>query len=128
DAKLPSLTMDQAKAIEAVVTGLQQTLQRYEKISDPTLKFSLVLDKFLFMTDMLSGLVQAQVKECPPHLHDAVLKLTISVRTMLMELSEWVMHPVYSPDHPFGQNVMQTAARDLQDKTPLVEQKRNGAT
>jgi hypothetical protein len=121
--KLPSFDKEHLKGIESAVYALQQTLQRYEKIPDPAMKFTLVLDKFLWATDMLTGFIQAQIKDYPQHLSEPSLKVVAQVRQLLSELQDWVMHPVYSPEHPFGQNVMQSAKQDFKGKTPTMESK-----
>ena len=117
DIKMPSFDKDHMKAIESSVYALQQTLQRYEKIPDPAMKFTLVLDKFLWMTDMLSGFIQAQIKDYPQHLSEPSLKVMAQTRQLLVELQDWVMHPVYSPEHPYGKKVMENAGQEFKQSS-----------
>lgn len=123
EVKLPVFDKDHIKGIESVVYALQQTLQRYEKIPDPAMKFTLVLDKFLWATDMLTGFIQAQIKDYPQYLSEPSLKVITQTRQLLSELQEWVMHPTYSPEHPFGEEVMQRSGQNFKDKTPTMESK-----
>lgn len=87
------------------------------------MKFTLVLDKFLCATDMLTGYLQVQLKEYPQQQSEPSFKVIAQVRQLLSELQDWVMHPVYSPEHPFGKHVMQSLEKDFKGKTPTMESK-----
>jgi len=42
-----------------------------------------------------------------------------SMDKLLDELSEWIASPVYSPNHPFGEKMLQESKQDYAEKSVL---------
>ncbi len=92
------------------------TTERYRRLKDPVARHTAVLDKFLLLTDIAAAVFEAHMEssewvgQLPEALRLKCLKAVTDVKEELTALSEWVQHPVYSPDHPVGNATMKTAA------------------
>lgn len=121
---------EKAKALEreiftSIANTVLSTRARYQAVKDPMMRNYLLLDKFLLLTDGLSGYLDHKLEGIEDkRLQKKVSQAVASVKEDLLSLQEWVLHPTYAPDHPYGKSVMDAAEGDFGDLAPKVESKR----
>ncbi len=104
--------------LKGVIKGIQNTIDRYKNIEDPVLKNMLILDKVLSLLDFSSGLIEVGIdkKVNDPELGSSVKRTFKDVLQLFRELSDHVMSPSYSPDHPYGKNLMNMSLNNFNEK------------
>ena len=113
---------NQVDIADSFLNTLSRTSRRYRNIKDPVLRHSMLLDKFLLLTDFLGGFVETKIATMCEQIRlsgfirprDDLKQRTDQVmnemRQELEDLAEWVMHPCYAPDHPYGTMVKDACA------------------
>lgn len=95
--------------VTILVEFLESNLKRQEKMKDPVIRHTVFLEKLCMGAELgLCGL-KSNVNKFPLELQvrlDAVTKL---VMDKIVELEDWIQQPIYSPDHPYGNNMMKCA-------------------
>lgn len=106
---------DDIALMSAIMTGVESILKRQRKTDDPVVRYSMFLDKLLMVIDMGLGMVTVYTdkEEYPQEFKDRVKNLSDVVQKDLEELMEWIQHPHYSPDHPYGKKLMNDAGKDF---------------
>jgi len=106
---------DDIALMSAIMTGVESILKRQRKTDDPVVRYSMFLDKLLMIIDMGLGMVTVftDKEEYPLEFRDRVKNLSGVVQKDLEELMEWIQHPHYSPDHPYGKSLMKNAKHDF---------------
>jgi hypothetical protein len=95
--------------MDVVLSSAITILGSYQKHSDPVLRHTLFLDKFNILTTVFNTALKVMKPELTPELRAKADLLTSILNTEFQALSDWVAHPVYGPNHPFGEKMMQSA-------------------
>jgi hypothetical protein len=116
EVKTPKpITSEELFLYEGFCNTINNMTRRYKSIPDPMLRHSLVLDKFLIFTDLMAGMMESKSENwnLPESLKIKMRCALENTRAELNSLSEWVISPIFSPSHPFGEKIMMTASRDF---------------
>lgn len=123
---------------------IQRQLDRIQRIKDPVLRYSLVVETMTSIIDIgLSASLIAMENTVEDKLENIEVSLTseeiqkittmkegaISEMTLLRDgiekffgqLREWISQPVYSPDHPFGNKVMNDAKAEFSERAETIQ-------
>ena len=99
--------------LEIGVNIASAVLSGYREIDDPVLKHSLFIDKFNIMIHSLLAVMNYNIADMPVPLKLKIEKLTNDVTSDLKSLSDWVRNPMYSPDHAYGNVLMNKSQKDF---------------
>ncbi len=92
---------------------IENIINRHEKIIDPVTRHLLFTDKLCLIIDICMGAMASAI--IIHNLSDDIIKRTEiighKVEKQIQELMEWIQNRIYSPDYPFGQNMMQSTAK-----------------
>lgn len=100
---------ERVRIINASLFVVESILNRQRRIEDPVLKYTVLVDKLLMLVDMGVGAMKGFVSEnekYPPELRDRLDNVAESLQNDLENLAKWIRHPIYSPEHPYGNGVM----------------------
>jgi hypothetical protein len=103
------------RVLETVKSIIMASNRRLEICKDPVSKNLMRVDRLAMIVDILvvgmsTAIGQEQDAICSG---DEILAI---IRKDLEELMEWVQHPVYSPDHPVGAQLMNEAKNEFESK------------
>jgi len=104
--------------LEMVISSLEKTLNRNFEVKDPVIRYTLFIDKLYMIIDTMSSMSDAYLKYNQDEMgisNDHVTrmnKLSKSLQKEMKMLADWVQNPVYSPDHPLGKMMMESAKND----------------
>jgi len=116
DTKTPGL--------EVAVNFLSNMMDRYTKIDDPAMKFTLFIDHLQLGLDLAKAFADS---DCFNEGSSEIVKLKTkdTIDRLIAEfqgLAEWIKHPCYGPDHPYGKQIMNTAQVDFKEKEKSLEE------
>ena len=82
--------------------------QCQRRIEDPVLIYSLFVDKLSLVLDIGTGVMKGYIDDdkYPIELRDRIGNLSVTVQKDLEDLMKWIRHPIYSPNHPYGNKIM----------------------
>ena len=116
------------RTIEGVISGLVRYFKRCENIKDPVLRFNLIVQQISIALDIgltvglthlegfphddFSEANNSKLHEHKMHLSSIVENLRNSSNDFFEKMTEWVATPSYSPDSPYGNNMMKSAEKD----------------
>jgi hypothetical protein len=100
-------------ASHSIITTASYVLAGYREIEDPVLRYSLLVDKLAIMLHIVVGLIEVHAPTTPGPQQLQYQNLVTGLRSDMKDLSAWIQHPVYSPDHPFGRNLMLQSGAEL---------------
>ena len=115
---------DEEKMIECALNSIRIILNRYKDIDDPVIRNSLLVDKFILMIDIFTGMTEVFTKQYSLELREKLQGVTKEVHEELKELSKWIQMPTYSPDHPFGNTLMKEAEKNFNSHSDEVDVKK----
>lgn len=103
------------KVINAALGVCESILSRQRNIEDPTLRYSMFVDKLLMFLDIGIGLGKATLDDddYPDELKERFEKLSEMLTNDLNSLMKWIQNPVYSPDHPYGNSMMKSSENNF---------------
>ena len=110
---------DNARNALTVLNVVELTLTRYKDEDDPVLRYSLVVDKLLLLIEIGMGVGRVALNEETGESLEVMGKfdkLTSELQKELKGLMHWIKSPIYSPDHPFGNQVMKESERSFQSE------------
>ena len=107
---------------------VQRSVRRFDRVTDPILKFSLITQIFSSTLDLGLTIGIYYMDEEVERLDDQSVELMErknrvitqwealrdKVENMFDQMMEWIANPTYSPDHPRGNNIMKTAMNDFE--------------
>jgi len=101
---------DDRKQLDALLGVATAVMSMYEAHEDPVIRHTLFLDKINIL--LMAGLAMFQTMgpKFTPEQQVKVTELATMFNREIKSLSDWVLSPTYSPDRPFGQNLMRKAA------------------
>ena len=125
---------------ETMIQAISKMVTRMSKIKDPVARFSVITTLFSMIADMATSFLKIKLSKSikglnynnnPPEERKKAIEDLISrkdklehdgdklieiVDKILDGLSEWIQNPIYSPDHPLGNNIMKDAKSDFTDR------------
>lgn len=113
-----------AHVFNGCVRALKSMNLRYKSVPDVVAKNALVLDKLMIMTDIMMSFLTVKMEDCVKQGCDVkgAEEVFSDIKNDLQGLWEFVQHPAYSPDHPFGKQLMKTSGEHFH-KTEVKENK-----
>ena len=111
EQKMSSLVEDRhtkelRKFLTITVCILERNLARQRAIKDPMIRHTLFIEKLSISIDCILGLMESELSTLPEDLYQRIKILTSNIDKDLAGLMDWIQHPIYSPDHPMGSNMM----------------------
>jgi hypothetical protein len=100
--------------IDVLTSLFANITKRHDSIKDPATKYALFVDKLYLILDGACALLQTHMKSLDveeKHM-DRLNVLLEKLQTEMINLTDWVLSPTYSPDHGYGQSVMKQAEKD----------------
>ena len=95
------------RILRGITNCLDNIFSRQRTIDDPCLRSCLFVDKLSLSLDIAMGMLQAMSEEdVPLDLQQKILNNSKIIGEELTYLMQWVRSPTYSPDHPFGNNLV----------------------
>lgn len=102
---------EQQKVLNVILTALESNLGRAKKIKDPVTRHILFLEKLLAIKDIfIAALENVEMAEETKYRSQ---KLCTIIDEEVESLIDWIQQPIYSPDHPIGNNMMKEAGKDF---------------
>jgi len=113
------------KFTEMVLTVLERGLDRHKRTADPVTRATLLFDKLCLVTDMLCAYIENgdSTKDYPAELVTRGKNVSKVLTSELDFILDWISSPSYSPDHPFGNNVMTAAKNNYYEKAKEEQSK-----
>lgn len=114
------------RSIKMMLNIYHNTMNRYKNIKDPSTKFTLLLDKLCFVIDIALAALNAytlEEKNLTPELQVELDNATRDLQNELGKLADWIQSPVYGPDHPYGNQLMQESAQNFEKSVELNDKK-----
>lgn len=125
---------------ESIINGIYNIIKRYADTKDPIIRYTLFLDKFLIIFDMLTALMNSKI-ECTvfsededigeiasdsPQYSNLLTKteqvkekvkiITEKLRVEFGKLSDYIQKDLYSPDHLTGSSLLREAEKDFDER------------
>lgn len=110
------------KQIEFILNTLDNTMYRYNNIKDPAIKFTLFVDKLCFSIDIAIGALKAYACSDDENwildadLEERITKSASYLQNEMNKLIDWIQSPIYSPDHPYGEQLMKQSKESFDKK------------
>lgn len=94
---------------------LENINKRHNAVKDPATKYALLVDKLCLGFDAGLAMMNVMMEQvgADPELQTKIEAASAKLQAQLTGLMDWVINPVYGPDHPFGKNIMNNAATDF---------------
>jgi hypothetical protein len=108
-------TLRKIQEFEPLLHGLERNLKRTDSIEDPVIKYSLLVDKLCMFMDTAMCLMESHMNDAPDDFKARLHRVSDKINDDLTSLMSWIRQPIYSPDHPYGRNVMKDAASSFSD-------------
>jgi hypothetical protein len=102
--------------IRLIVEVIEQNFGRLSIYKDPMTKKCIFLEKLLIISDIFKGLLIREAIEIPDDLVTKINKIHVIMNDNIASLIETIQQPCYSPDHPYGKELMNTAQYDFDNK------------
>ena len=104
------------RVIRSSLFVIESIFNRQRRVDDPVVRYSLFVEKLLMIVDMGLGASKGFISDdkYPDDLRNKVDELTASLQSDLEDLLKWIRHPVYSPDHPYGNGFMTASKEDFE--------------
>ena len=101
--------------IESIIQIFNSTISRHNRSGDPTIRATMLFDKLCMITDILTCVLtnSYMMDDVSDELKERVKLTAEKLSAELSFLQDWILTPVYSPDHPYGNNIMKESARDF---------------
>lgn len=111
---------DNIALLKCGISVVENILNRQRNIDDPVVRYSIFVDKMSLILDMGYGVLKGYVDndKYPVDLRDKLDKVCSDLQKDLDGLMSWVRKPVYSPNHPFGSQIMNQSNVDFKNQTP----------
>jgi hypothetical protein len=103
------MLVDKIQGIEIVLSILNNGIARHKRSGDPVLRTTMLVDKLCTIVDVGLGYINTQDDDLPLELKERMTTTSQSITEELNFMLDWIAHPVYSPDHPYGNNIMKEA-------------------
>lgn len=115
--------MMSAIAFNGCVRALKSMNARYRSVPDVVAKHTLVLDKLMIMTDIMMSAMTIKMEDYTNQGCDVkgAEEVCNDIKKDLQELWEFVQHPAYSPEHPFGAQLMKKSGEHFDKKVEKIE-------
>jgi hypothetical protein len=100
---------------EAFACVFERGINRHNRTGDPVLRATLLFDKLCLIADMMSSYISSSAVDSdgneiyPPELKNRIANCSKLLNTELDFILDWITSPTYSPDHPYGKHVMNSA-------------------
>lgn len=94
-----------------IIIATKGMFTRHSKIADPGTRYALLVDKLLTIIDVGSGLLKSEMANAGVN-ENVITEFDESLEvlnTQLNQMMAWIVSPQYSPDHPYGNTIMNTA-------------------
>lgn len=99
--------------IKLIISSIKRTLERYHTKKDPVVKYTLIIDKFHVLMDIIVSFLLINLKDLSEDDRKEFESMIEILHNDLNSLEEWVQAPIYSPDHPFFKIQMQNDLDEL---------------
>lgn len=106
------------KIAKVVLNLYKNTMYRYKNTKDPATRYTLLVDKLCFSLDLGMAALTACMDEenMDMQLQNEINTVSSDLQAELGHLMDWIQSPNYSPDRPYGNQVMKDAESSYQDK------------
>ena len=103
------------KIIKVLMKGINNSLDRHDKIRDPMTRNILLLDKMCSGMDMIGALAEVMPKEegFDREFCEEVKTTSERMKKVVGSLFEWVQNPTYDSNHPVGREMMRQGQENL---------------
>lgn len=101
--------------IAALLNVFENMLKRNRSVPDPATRTLLFVDKLLMVIDVLTGYLKTYSYKYSEPLQQRIDTTSNDLQKELQFITEWILHPQYSPDHPFGESVMNEARKEFHE-------------
>ena len=92
-----------------IVNALKNIFARQTKIDDPCLRSCLLVNQLSLTLDVATAALKCVIDDMPDDLSFEIESVTKTVNEELINLMEWCRSPTYSPDHPFGNKLVNSS-------------------
>lgn len=96
-----AINKEQELMLKIFVATFERTITRYHEKKDPVIKYSLIVDKFHLLVDIITSMLQLKNISLNEQTQLAIKNIINMLHTDLDALEEWVHAPIYAPNHPF---------------------------
>lgn len=95
--------------IKMVIGILEKNFKRQSAIKDPTIRYTVFVDKLCLTLDGLMSTLESQQTDLPEDLQKRIQEVNETINKELNNLMEWIQSPSLSPDHDLGNSIMKDA-------------------
>lgn len=115
-----------SRIVLSLISAANRTLTRYKQVQDPTIRYSLFVDKFCILLDFALSILETftEIEEYPMEVRSNLSELIKDIQKEMSLLADWIQQPNYHPDSYVGAQMMQSAHRDFefrQDQSTRVQ-------
>ena len=108
------------ESIAKIIIGLLENInKRHDSIKDPATRYALLVDKLCLSLDAGISIMKAQMSDLDvnPDVQIKIEDASDKLQKQLIGLMDWVLSPVYGPDHAFGKHMMDSAKSDFSNNS-----------
>ena len=107
--------------IETLIQVLNRSVTRHKKSKDPMIRATLLVDKLCTSIDIGMAMLICNNYDFPEDLKTRMSATSSMINDEINFLLDWVCTPIYSPDHPIGNNIMKNAEKSFHNNMHTPE-------
>lgn len=106
--------------IRAILNSVSNIFNRQKHVDDPVIRYSLFVDKLSMSLDIILGILTSVLHNEKNPYSDDILEQTQKVSKLiqdeLINLMNYVRLPSYSPDAPYGKNLVKNMSETFHEQ------------
>lgn len=103
--------------INAVALVITNMIARHRRQKDPVIRATLLFEKLCTICDLITATMGTVNRDLPEESQKKMMDITETLQTELNFVMDWINSPIYSPDHPFGQNLMNSCEKSFEESS-----------
>jgi len=105
--------------VSNIIIGLIENInKRHNAIKDPATRYAMLVDKLCLSLDSGIAIMKVMMNDLDiePEMKIKIEDASDQLQQQLIGLMDWVISPVYGPDHPYGNSIMMNSKKDFFNK------------
>lgn len=109
--------------INALDQAVSNIVNRHRRQKDPVIRSTLLFDKLCTILDLFVVAAMSVNHDLPEESKQQCQKIVQILQEELNYVYDWISSPSYSPDHPFGNNLMSSCFQKYVEKAEVYDKR-----